>query len=340
MSLDLTTDEIDAIWSEAEQLRPPVMSSDRLETVYTQPSTLGQGRTREIQLCAGLELCIVDVVSHDVTERVPENEHLVQFAAYLSGVIDSGDYSQGDRYLHIDANQGYIGGSGIQPSHFGLSQTSHRQVGVDIHMTPALFRQFFANGQGELPVALRPLVMGNNWQQRFSPRTTDAMRLVIKQIIHCPFQGMTKRAYLQAKVFELMALQLDGMMVSPPRSSTQSLKADTAARIHHAAEILRSHLESPPGQIALAQQVGVSDRTLQKGFKAVFGITPFAYLTQQRMQQAEQLLRQPGQTVAEIANIVGYANPAQFAIAFKRQFGISPSDCLQGKKLPKNSVLG
>ena len=328
MSLDLTTDEIDAIWTEAEQLRPPVMSSDRPETVYTPPSTLGQGRTREIQLCAGLELSIVDVVSHDVTERVPENEHPVQFCAYLSGLIESGDYASGGP-LRIDASQGYIGGSGIQPGHFVRPQTSQRQVGVDIHMTPALFQQFFANGQDELPASLRPLTMGNNWQQRFSPRTTDAMRLVVRQIIHCPFQGMTKRAYLQAKVFELMALQLDGLVASPRSLPTQSLKADTRDRIHHAAAILRSQLESPPCQTTLAQQVGMSDRTLQKGFKAVFGVTPFTYLTQQRMQQAEQLLRQPGQTVAEIANIVGYANPAQFAAAFKRQFGMTPRKCLQ-----------
>ena len=64
---------------------------------------------------------------------------------------------------------------------------------------------------------------------------------------------------------------------------------------------------------------------------AVFGVTPFAYLTQQRMNQAERLLRQPNRTVAEVANVVGYANPVQFAAAFKRQYGIIPSECLGGK---------
>ncbi|MEM6432439.1 MAG: AraC family transcriptional regulator [Cyanobacteria bacterium P01_D01_bin.115] len=328
ISLELTTHEIDAIYVEAEQHCPPIMSSDRVETLYTQPPALGRGHTREIQLCAGLELRIVDVVQHGVIERVPENEHPVQFCAYLSGLIESGDYASGGA-LRIDTNYGYVGGSGIQPSHFVRPQISQRQVGVDIHMTPALFHQFFANGHGELPASLQPLVRGDDWQQRFSPPMTDAMRGVIKQLIHCPFQGMTKRAYLQAKVFELMALQLDGLVASPRSLPTQSLKADTRDRIHHAAAILRSQLESPPCQTTLAQQVGMSDRTLQKGFKAEFGVTPFAYLTQQRMHQAEQLLRQPGQTVAEIANIVGYANPAQFAAAFKRQFGMTPRKCLQ-----------
>lgn len=48
------------------------------------------------------------------------------------------------------------------------------------------------------------------------------------------------------------------------------------------------------------------------------------------MEQAEQLLRQPAYTVAAVANRVDYANPAQFAAAFKRHFGMTPSECMQG----------
>ncbi|NJL41180.1 MAG: helix-turn-helix transcriptional regulator [Leptolyngbyaceae cyanobacterium SM1_4_3] len=72
----------------------------------------------------------------------------------------------------------------------------------------------------------------------------------------------------------------------------------------------------------------MSKRTLQTGFRAVFGVTPFVYLTQQRMSHAKRLLQTADRTVAEVANLVGYANPAQFASAFKRQFGLSPSECL------------
>ncbi len=58
-------------------------------------------------------------------------------------------------------------------------------------------------------------------------------------------------------------------------------------------------------------------------------IESLAYLG--RMEQAERWLREPDCTVAEVANRVGYANPAQFAAAFKRQFGITPSDCILGR---------
>ena len=324
MSLDLTTHDIDAIYVEAEQHCPPVMSSDQVETIYTEPPQLGSGHTREIELCSGLELSIFDRVCHDLTERVPENEHLVQFSAYLSGVCDSGELVQ------VNTRQSYIGGSGIQPRHFIKTSRSHRQVGVDIHMTPALFLQFFANADGDLPTPLQPLVQGNDWQHRFSPQMTGTMRTVVQQMIDCPFLGAPKRMYLQGKVFELIALQLDGISESAVASTSTSLKSDTVARIHHAAAILRSQLETPPSQTELAQQVGIAYCTLHKGFREIFGMTPFVYLTRCRMEQAEQLLRQPNYTVTAVANQVGYANPAQFALAFKRHFGITPRDCMRG----------
>ncbi|ESA35150.1 transcriptional family [Leptolyngbya sp. Heron Island J] len=324
MSLDLTIQEAEQLYAEAQQHCPPVTSVDQIEIIYPEPSKLGSGYNREMELCPGLELCIMDITSHDLTVRVPENNHLVQFSVLLSGTCDSGDH------LQLNAHQSYVGGSGIQPQHFLRTLRSHRRIGVDIHMPPALFQQFFSNAKGELPASLQPLVQGNDWQHRFSPKTTGAIRTVVQQIIDCPFLGAAKRAYLQGKVFELIALQLDSISKNDAAPTATSPKADTVARLHYAAEILRSHSENPPSQIELAQLVGIGHSTLSKRFRDVFGMTPFAYLTRHRMEQAESFLRQPDCTVAEVANRVGYANPAQFAAAFKRHFGITPSECMRG----------
>ncbi|WP_202925163.1 helix-turn-helix transcriptional regulator [Myxacorys almedinensis] len=109
-------------------------------------------------------------------------------------------------------------------------------------------------------------------------------------------------------------------------------KLDTIARIYHAKEILHSRLEQPPALLDLARQVGVSDRTLRRGFREVFGTTVVGYLTQQRMKQAELLLRERTCTVAEVANQFGYAHLGHFAAGFKRQFGMTPSECLAGRQ--------
>lgn len=139
--------------------------------------------------------------------------------------------------------------------------------------------------------------------------------------------------YLQVRVLELIRLQLTPMLVDqggvqrPPR-----LKAETIARIHHAREILHSRIENPPSLLELSQLVGVSDRTLRRGFQQLFGTTVFSYITNQRMEWAESLLRQGNLSVAEVANKVGYSNLGHFAAAFKRRFGITPGKCLVGKK--------
>ncbi|MDV2998233.1 MAG: HTH-type transcriptional activator RhaR [Chroococcidiopsis sp. SAG 2025] len=326
MTLDLTIQEVDEIWIETEQQCPPVTSIDRLEAIYTMPSLLGSGYHREMELHPGLDLCIFNATYNNLTIRGVENRHLVQFMVHLSGVIDSG------HFLYLDATQSYIGGSGIQPAVTSF-HPAKPQVGLDVHLQPHLLKQFFATPTGELLPELQPLVQGDDWQQTFSTKTSGAMRSVVQQIVDCPFLGAAKRFYLQGKVFELIALQLHSMMGECASAPDTSLKPSTIARIHRAAEILRSHLEHPPSQLELARQVGVGHCTLHKGFRSLFGVTPFAYLTQQRMEQAERLLRQPHSTVAEVANRVGYANSAQFAAAFKRQFGITPSDCVRGRKI-------
>lgn len=326
MGFDLTTQEVDAIWLEAEQHCPPATSIDRLETICTVPLQLGRGYHREMELCPGLDLAIFhETYPKGSTFRGEANQHLVQFMVHLSGMIDSGSF------LYRDAAHSYIGGSGIQRA-FVSVHSDQPEIGVNIHLQPQLFSQLFATPAGDLPPQLQPLLRGDDWQQVFSPRVTGAMRSVVQQIIDCPFLGVTKRLYLQGKVFELMALQLDSILGPPPATPAESLKADTAARIHYAAEILRSHLENPPSQTELAQRVGVSDRTLRRGFQAVFQTTVLGYLTEQRLRWAEHLLRQ-GYTVAEVVHRCGYSNQGHFAAAFKRKFGITPKQCAMGHKL-------
>lgn len=333
MTLELTVQAEAELWRETEQQYPPVMSLDRVEMIYTVPPLMGSGTERRSELYSGLELCIYNQTLYDVGRQVLENPHPVQFMVHLSGVSDSGDLPW------IDAAQSYVGGSGIQRNHFVFVPQSQPQIGLTIHMEPDLLHRFFAEPSGELPLELQPLVQGEDWQQVFSTKTTGAIRTVVQQMIDCPFVGTVKRMYLQSKVMELMTLQIAGTGVEEPLIE-RCLKPQTIERIQFAAEILRSHLEEPPSQLELAQQVGMSKRTLQKGFRAVFGVTPFTYLTRQRMQVAKELLRSGNYTVAEVANSVGYANPAQFAGAFRRQFKISPLECLRGKMIEGNALLG
>ena len=95
---------------------------------------------------------------------------------------------------------------------------------------------------------------------------------------------------------------------------------------------MTDRFEQPLSLPQLAQQVGVSQRTLQRGFPALFNTTVVGYLNQQRLDRAEMLLREGKYLVAEVASMVDYEHLGQFAQAFKRRFGITPSQCSSGKR--------
>jgi len=77
---------------------------------------------------------------------------------------------------------------------------------------------------------------------------------------------------------------------------------------------------------SVARRVASSPRQLQRAYKEIAGTTFRAHLTAVRMERARDLLLTSRLPVAEVARRVGYRQPAQFAKAFRRHHGASPSE--------------
>jgi AraC family transcriptional regulator, regulatory protein of adaptative response / methylphosphotriester-DNA alkyltransferase methyltransferase len=76
----------------------------------------------------------------------------------------------------------------------------------------------------------------------------------------------------------------------------------------------------------IARRVASSRRQLQRAFAEVGRTTFRAYLAKVRMKRAAELLAAGSLPVREVAQRVGYRQPAQFAKAFRRHIGLAPSD--------------
>lgn len=100
--------------------------------------------------------------------------------------------------------------------------------------------------------------------------TSLVMQQVLQQILHCPYQGITRQMYLEGKVLELLALQLEQAIANHQApSQLQSLRPDDIDRIYQAKEILIQNLDNPPSLMTLARQVGLNDFKLKLGFRQV-----------------------------------------------------------------------
>ncbi|NEQ42345.1 MAG: helix-turn-helix transcriptional regulator [Leptolyngbya sp. SIOISBB] len=146
---------------------------------------------------------------------------------------------------------------------------------------------------------------------------TPATERVIGNILSCPYQGSTRRTYLTQQALALIALRFEAM-------ESPDLNATDLATIHQAAAILRSQFVNPPSIETLARQVATNRLKLNQGFRAVYGTTPFGYLRDCRLWQAQRLLMMTELSINEVAMAVGYSCRSKFATAFRKYIGINP----------------
>ncbi|ASC72643.1 AraC family transcriptional regulato [Halomicronema hongdechloris C2206] len=218
---------------------------------------------------------------------------------------------------------GFMSGTIETTTHYAANQVVELlTVGIQAHVFDALI----APHQAPLNFGQTLALQTPESEMRVTAnQTTPAMLTALHKIMNCPYQGDLKRLYLESKILELIVLKLAQVQQgTPPPKLELRLKAEDIERLYRARDILIGNLECPPSLKALAQQTEMNDFKLKRGFRQVFGTTVFGYLHQCRMEKAQWLLEQGIDSVAQVAQAVGYASPSQFSAAFKRKFGVTP----------------
>ena len=156
---------------------------------------------------------------------------------------------------------------------------------------------------------------------------TMEMVQVIHQIVRCMRKDPCRCIYYQAKVLELLSLQLEQIENAEKslRESRPELKEEELRRVYRVRSILEANPEESFSLLGLAHAVGTNDSTLKKHFKMVFGTTVFGYLNSYRMERAKEMLLKQDCKISSIANQVGYKHATHFSAAFKKYFGYPPT---------------
>lgn len=81
----------------------------------------------------------------------------------------------------------------------------------------------------------------------------------------------------------------------------------------------------------VAEAMAMSRTTFYKKFKSLTGMAPIEFVRDMRLQRAKQFLDAGGNNVADVAYLVGFANPKYFSTCFKEKYRVSPSEYLKMK---------
>jgi AraC family transcriptional regulator, transcriptional activator of the genes for pyochelin and ferripyochelin receptors len=217
----------------------------------------------------GIE-CEHDAFQAIVSKFYLSGHHSVISPAGIDGVPAHYAETGGQHYLfylpQIEEIEQFHGGDRVFKLAIEMDLEYLRTLSLDLDTVPQL---------------LRPVLESNAAPQFHRPvgQLTPTMKTIVQQIWQMPYQGMIGRIYLESKALELVALQLAQLQaIEQGRYPSLKLKPMDRERIHQAQEILTRHYANPPSLMELAQQVGLSDYKLKRGFLQMFGMTAFGYL--------------------------------------------------------------
>ncbi len=121
------------------------------------------------------------------------------------------------------------------------------------------------------------------------------------------------------------------LVMSPHRDGGQAqyvaapIYEHTGRSISEVMDWARAKLADPIGLGELAAQGNMSERTFLRRFNEAVGMTPVAWLQQERMYRARELLEMSDHSLADIAEQCSYRSLETFRAAFKRVVGTSPA---------------
>lgn len=154
---------------------------------------------------------------------------------------------------------------------------------------------------------------------------TPEMRRSIDDIRDCKQDGDLKRLFTDARILELIMYQLEqfGKYADPEKVV---IKESDIIRLETAREILEQDYINPPNQKQLSKMVLLNEFKLRSGFKQYFGSTIYDYVTRLRMEEARKLIVEEKKNMYEIGVGVGFKHQASFTNAFKKYYGVLPSE--------------
>ncbi|MFJ1300779.1 helix-turn-helix transcriptional regulator [Pseudomonadota bacterium AL_CKDN230030165-1A_HGKHYDSX7] len=200
---------------------------------------------------------------------------------------------------------------------------------IDIRYTPA----------GLLRAGGRPLaaLQGDFLQDRSVPeagslmagfRAPSELLRIATDVIDCRYEaGPARRLFLRAKALETLAVVLDMLN----RGADPAVDPRERRLLARARELIETRYDEDWSVRKLAHTVGLGEKRLKAGFRAVAGRTVHAYLLEVRLEAAARLL-ESGQPVTETALAIGFSNLSHFSKMFRRLKGVTPSQWARGQR--------
>ena len=177
---------------------------------------------------------------------------------------------------------------------------------------------------GELNLLLQlPKFFWPEDSQFYSDRVAESIFQTMVTMHEYPTIHTTPAFYIKTKTVSIL-LDILSAVQQDRLASVQDQYFDQP-RMSAIEKILEEHLKTNlPPISAIARQAVLSESTLKRNFKQMYGVSIYEYYLQKKMQLARQMLDQQPIAVKEVGYMLGYEKTSNFIKAFKKYYDLPP----------------
>ncbi len=196
-----------------------------------------------------------------------------------------------------------------------------------LEFTPAFFEQYPLS----ILTAETPFLFDQVTEQQFTICTQSHSLLQQLQNIHAPIalnkslQQTEVAIHMLRRALECISLPFTVCAVPACRFLAYDSERE---KVMEARRVIEQNLDQPLTIKELSRRVAMNECYLKKGFKALVGKTLHEYQQELRIGKAREMLKQPGFSVSDVANSLGYSSISHFSTAFKKATGMKPCELL------------
>jgi len=124
--------------------------------------------------------------------------------------------------------------------------------------------------------------------------------------------------------------KFSGAQDQEDKSKPVEVKSNDEEFMGRVMAVINKNMDNPLLSVEmLAEEVGISRVQLHRKLKELAGMSSSEFIKNIRLRHAVDLLKSKKINVSQVAYQVGYTNPALFSMAFKKYFGVSPSEYVE-----------
>ena len=215
----------------------------------------------------------------------------------------------------------------ILPNNVFLTQPGDRHHLVTNHKGMRIYWLFFRYPAKGHPVLGLSRAETNALTKRL--KSINAHVFAVDSTVHQLFRDFFHASgTLQPGPYRTMTLRTIALrlllMVAESAENRPSLKA--LAKISNIANLISKRPSHRFLISELARHAKLSESHFTSLFRQVVGLPPYAYLTKCRLETAQRLLAETGDSIGQIARSLGFSSPQHLAGQFRKTYGVTASE--------------